>query len=90
MNEIFCTRVKQTLSYRLQSTEVWYLVTCRHKPHSKAKTPGVREHVCLKFNAGKCMVMHCGCTNPRRSYSTKQTDGSERTLDKTYVEKEFS
>ena len=47
MNEKFCTRVKQTLSYRLQSTEVGYLVTCRHKPHSKAKTPGGREHVCL-------------------------------------------
>ena len=40
MNEKFCTHVKQTLSYRLQSTEVWYLVTWRHKPHSKANTPG--------------------------------------------------
>ena len=43
----------------------------------------------LKFNAGKCMVMHCGYSNPRRSYLMEQADGSERTLDETEVEKDF-
>ena len=43
----------------------------------------------LKFNAGKCMVMHCGYSNPRRSYFVEQADGSERTLDETEVEKDL-
>ena len=43
----------------------------------------------LKFNADKCVVMHCGVTNPRANYTMKQTDGRERVLKETELERDL-
>ena len=43
----------------------------------------------LKFNAAKCVVLHCGATNPEAAYSMKQADGHEKVLGKTEVERDL-